>query len=187
MAVFHKGQVEAAEVPADVGEVAAVGRIAAEIKPLPAAFDSPARPQHTVVVGQVARAVVAGGSGGECYAADGMALIPIRRRNVFRLHAPAAQQHFHAQRHQEMHPAVCHAAYEGFLQVVVVVVAVEDDVERRQFVRRGGRRLEAAKHFVVRCGAHAEHGVGDDVQPGHTHQQGGMAEPDKPCLLFIFR
>ena len=70
--------------------------------------------------------------------------------------------------------------------MVVVVVAVEDDVERRQFVRRGGRRLEAAEHFVVRCGAHAEHGVGDDVQPGHTHQQGGMAEPNKPCLLFVF-
>ena len=71
--------------------------------------------------------------------------------------------------------------------MVVVVVAVNDDVERRQFVRRGGRRLEAAEHFIVRRGAHAEHGVGEDVQPCHAHQQGGMAEPNKPCLLFVFR
>ena len=71
--------------------------------------------------------------------------------------------------------------------MVVVGVAVEDDVERRQFVRRGGRRLEASEHFIVRRGAHTEHGIGEDVQPGHTHQQGGMAEPNKPCLLFVFR
>ena len=70
--------------------------------------------------------------------------------------------------------------------MVVVVVAVEDDVERRQFVRRGGRQLEAAEHFIVRRRAHAEHGIGDDIQPGHTHQQGGMAEPNKLRLLLIF-
>ena len=70
--------------------------------------------------------------------------------------------------------------------MVVVVVAVEDDVERRQFMRCGGRRLEAAEHFIVRRRAHAEHGVGEDVQPGHAHQQGRMAEPNKPRILLIF-
>ena len=180
-----QGQARRTEALADGGEVRAERGVASEIDNSIGGLQDVSAPQSFVAIEKAATGKVECGYGVDEHFADGNGLAPIEF--VHWADGVRAKKTADAEWYDKATLAANGEAAESCeIEVIEVIVAEEDDINRRQFLPPDAGRATAARADPLkRAGAFGPDRVGEDVGAALLKQDGGVVdERDSEFVTF---